>query len=79
MKDGVIVMGGRFLLFPKNAGKPEAKSKAQVFAQGYDDKEKSMHEQDTTVLRSPFVCLLRSAAALHKFRIFSHDVPQAYL
>lgn len=79
MTEGAIVMGSRFVLCLRNAGRPEMKAKARFVAQENENKDKQIFAQDIAVLRSSFICLILSTAAQHEFRNVSHNVTQAYL
>lgn len=76
---GANVLGGRFVLALKNCGTLEEKPKARYIAQGHRDKDKPYMVHDTATLRSSSVRLLLSIAAVKGFRVFSHDVNQAYV
>lgn len=73
------IVGGRFELTLKNYGTPTEKAKGRFNAQGFSDKDKSIVIHDTATLRAASIRLILSAASFHRFRLFSHDVTQAYL
>lgn len=76
---GSNILGGRFVLTLKNVGSPSEGAKARYVAQGYRDDHKNIIVHDTAVLRVSSIRMILSAAAVHKMRIFSCDVSQAYL
>lgn len=73
------VLGGRFVLAVKNIGTKDEKAKARYIAQGHKDKDKPYMVHDTSTLRASSVRVILSVAAVKGFRIFSHDVNQAYV
>lgn len=77
-KDANIV-GGRFVLTIKNKGTDRETAKARYVAQGHRDKEKPFIVHNTTTLRQSSVKIILSTCAVRNFRVFSHDVTQAYL
>lgn len=74
-----VVLGGRFFMTLKNFGTPNEMAKVRYIAQGYNDPDKPFIVHDTSTLRASSIRWILSAASIHKFRIFSHDVTQAYL
>lgn len=74
-----LVLGGRFVLTLKNVGTPEEKAKARYIAQGYCDGDKSYVVHDISTIRASSIRLILSVSAVMGFRLFSHDVTQAYL
>lgn len=73
------VMGGRFIYTLKNYGTPSEQAKERYVAQGFDDKEKPYIVHDTSTLRASSIRAILSVAGVSGFRIYSHDVTQAYL
>lgn len=73
------ILGGRFVLTLKNLGTNEETAKARYVAQGNRDKEKPHMVHNITTLRQSSTRLIISVAAVKGFRIFAHDVKQAYL
>lgn len=54
-------------------------AKIRFVAQGFHDKDKPFMVPNTSKLRSSSIRLILSAASIHKFLSFSHNVTQAYL
>lgn len=73
------ILGGRFVYTLKNYGTPNEAAKARYVAQGFGDKDKPYIVHDTATLRASSVRIVLSTAATHDFKLFSHDVNQAYL
>ena len=73
------ILGGRFVCTLKNKGTDREKPKARYVAQGHRDKEKPYIVHNITTLRQSSVKIVVSTSAVMNFRIFSHDVTQAYL
>ena len=73
------ILGGRFVCTIKNKGSDKEKAKARYVAQGHRDKEKPYIVHNITTLRQSSVKIVVSTSAVMNFRIFSHDVTQAYL
>lgn len=73
------VMGGKFLLSLKNFDTPEEKAKVRYFAQGFSDRVKPYMVHDVSTFRISSIRMVMSIAATMGFRLFSHDVTQAYL
>ena len=76
---GANVLSGRFVLTLKNVGSDTQRAKARFVAQGHRDKEKRVMVDNFTSLRQSSTRLIISIAAVKGFRIFAHDVNQAYL
>lgn len=72
------VIGARFVLSIKNYQTPNEAAKARYVAQGYNDKEKQFIVHDVNIMRPTSSRLILSTAAVKQFRLFSHDVTQAY-
>ena len=53
--------------------------KAHYIAQGHKDKQKPFIVHNITTLRQSSIKIIVSTAAVRNFRLFSHDVTQAYL
>ena len=80
--------GGRFILALNNAGTDGELAiaialhngllKARYVAQGHRDMDKSYMVHNITNLRQSSTRIIVSVAAIKGFRIFSHDVTQAY-
>lgn len=70
---------GRFVLTLKEFGTHNETPKARYVAQGHMDKEKEFLVHNTTILRQRSIRIIVSFAAVKGYRIFSHDVQQAYL
>lgn len=77
--DGGRIISGRFILSLKNYGTPNEKAKVRFIAQGFLDRDKSYVVHDTSTLRAASIRIILSVAAIERFRIFLHDVTQAYL
>ena len=73
------VIGGRFLYSLKHVGTPEEMAKARFVAQGHRDKAKWFVVHNLATLRQRSTRLLVSTAANMRWRIFAHDITQAYL
>jgi len=73
------ILGGRFVLALKDVGTKGEIAKARYVVQGHRDKEKNLLVHNTTNLRQGSIKLLAALAAIFGFRIWSHDVSQAYL
>lgn len=73
------IMGGRFVLTLKNYQTPNESAKVRYVAQGYNDRDRPFLVHDATSIRVSSIRILQSAAKVLGFRIFSHDVTQAYL
>ena len=72
------MLGGRFVLTLKRAGTEHETHKARFVAQGFSDRDKDYIIQNITSLRQSSVRMIVSFAATRGYRIFSHDVTQAY-
>jgi Reverse transcriptase (RNA-dependent DNA polymerase) len=72
------VLCGRFVMTIKNIGTPEEMYKARFVVQGHKDREKAFLTHNSATLRHSSVKLLVSIAAIMGFRIWTHDVTQAY-
>nr|AHF58602.1 polyprotein [Chondrus crispus] len=79
MPEGANLLGTRFALAIKNAGTPEEKPKARLVVQGHTDRDKFNVIHDSTALHQRSIRIIVSMAASEKFKIWSHDITQAYL
>ncbi|OSX76619.1 hypothetical protein BU14_0183s0011 [Porphyra umbilicalis] len=73
------VIGGRFVYTLNHVGAPEEMAKARFVAQGHRDKAKWFVVHNLATLRQRSTRLLVSTAAIMRWRIFAHDITQAYL
>ena len=73
------IIGGRFMLTINEFGTHNDTPKARHVAQGHKDREKEFLVPNTTNLRQRSIKVIVLFAAVKGFRIFSHDVKQAYL
>lgn len=73
------IIGGRFVLTIKECGTHNATPKARYVGQGHKNREKEFLVHSTTNLRQRSIRVIVSFAAVRGYRIFSHDVKQAYL
>lgn len=73
------ILGGRFQLAIKNTGSSDEKSKARHIAQGHNDNYRPYVVYDALTLRACSVRRNHSVAAVEDFRVFSHDLNQAYV
>ena len=78
LEQNANVLGGRFVLALKNAGTDREQPKARFVAQGFADKEKDFLIHNISSLRQSSVRVILSFAANMEYRIFTHDVTQAY-
>ena len=76
---GSNIIRGRFVFTLKGVGTPEEKPKARYVAQGHLDKAKPFMVHNLATLRQRSTRLLVSTSAVLRFRLFSHDINQAYL
>lgn len=72
------MLGGRFVLALKNAGTENEKPKARFVAQGFADKEKDYLIHNVTSLRQSSVRVILSFGVNMGYRVYTHDVTQAY-
>lgn len=77
-EDGLAI-GGRFVLIMKKVITSALKERTRYIAQGYSDGNKPYVVQDTSTLRSSYISVILSVSVVMGFRLFSHDVTQAYL
>lgn len=77
--DGERIIGGRFILSLENYGAPNETKKGRFIAQGFSDHDKLYMVHSTSTLRAASIRIIVSIAAIKRFRIFSHNVTQAYL
>ena len=73
------VLNGRFVLTIKNKDTDDELYKARFVVQGHRDRDKKFLVHDSPNLRQSSIRLLVTVAAIFGFRIWSHDVRQAYL
>lgn len=73
------ILGGRFALTLKIFGTTNELPKARYVAQGHRDLDKQFMVHNITTLRQSSTRIIVSVAAIKNFRLFSHDVTQAYL
>lgn len=76
---GANVIQGRFVYTIKNAGTTEEQPKARFVAQGHNDKAKPFVVHNLATLRQRSTRLLVSTSEVLDFRLFAHDITQAYL
>jgi Reverse transcriptase (RNA-dependent DNA polymerase) len=76
---GANIMGGRFVLSNKDVGTPREVYKARYVVQGFRDRDKPYLVHQPMTARQQPTKLLVAMAAIFGFRIFTHDVQQAYL
>lgn len=76
---GANVIGGRFVYTVKNVDTKDEEAKARFVAQGHRDKAKWYVVHNLATLRQRSTRLLTSTSAVMGFRLFSHDITQAYL
>jgi Reverse transcriptase (RNA-dependent DNA polymerase) len=72
-------MGGRFVLSNKDVGTPHEVYKACYVVQGIRDRDKPYLVHQPMTARQQSTKLLVAMAAIFGFRVFIHDVQQAYL
>ena len=75
------ILGGRFVLTLKEFGSHNETPKVWCVAQGHFDKDKDKEclVHNTTNLRKRSIRVILSFATVKGYRVFSHDVKQAYL
>jgi len=76
---GSNIIRGRFVFTLKDVGTSDEKPKARYVAQGHLDKAKPFMVHNLATLRQRSTRLLVSTSAVLQFRLFSHDINQAYL
>jgi Reverse transcriptase (RNA-dependent DNA polymerase) len=76
---GANVLNGRFVITIKDVGTDKEIYKARYVGQGHRDKEKTSMVHHNTTARQQSTRLLVGLAAIFGFRIYTHDVQQAYL
>lgn len=76
---GANIIGGRFVYTLKNFKTADETPKARFVAQGYRDKAKEFVVHNLATLRQRSTRLLVSTSAILDFRLFAHDITQAYL
>lgn len=73
------VIKGRFVFTLKEFNTPEEQAKARYVAQGQLDKAKAFVVHNSSTLRQRSTRIILSTSVNHGFRIFFHDITQAYL
>jgi len=73
------VLGGRMVKVMQRANTADTSAKARFVAQGNTEKAKAFVVHNRSALRQSSSQILVSTSAVLGFRIFSHDVNQAYL
>ncbi|OSX79162.1 hypothetical protein BU14_0085s0013 [Porphyra umbilicalis] len=76
---GANVIRGRFVFTLKGVGTADEIPKARSVAQGNNDKAKAFVVHNLATLRQRSTRVLVSTSAVQRFRLFAHDVNQAYL
>jgi len=76
---GANVIRGRFVFTLKGVGTADERPKARFVAQGHNDKAKPFVVHNLATLRQRSTRLLVSTSAVQRFRLFAHDINQAYL
>ena len=76
---GANILSGRYVLVIKNVVTDKPVFKARLVVQGHKDKDKNILVHNSTNLRQSSTLLIAFLAAIHNFRIWSHDVNRAYL
>lgn len=79
VRDGGRIVGGRFILSLKNYGTPNETAKVRIISLGFSDRDKPYKGHDTSTLRAAPIRIILSVSAIEKFKMFCHDVTQAYL
>lgn len=77
-KDGMVI-DRRFVLTLKNVDTPDEKAKEKYIVQGCSDGDKPYVVHDTSTPRASSIRLILFVSAVMRFRLFFHDVTQAYL
>lgn len=72
------ILGGHFVYTLSNYGSPTKMPKAQFVAQGYNDLDKANIAHDTFTIRPSSIRIILSLPSILGFRLFAHDVTQAY-
>ena len=73
------ILNGRFVLTIKNANTDHEIYKARYVVQGHRDKDKDFIVHESKTLRQSSKKLILALAAIFGFRVWTHDVKQAYL
>lgn len=73
------VLGGSFIYCLKDVGTPVEMAQVTYVAHGFGDRGKAHMAHDATSLRASSIRVILFVAAILGFRLFSHDVAQAYL
>jgi len=76
---GANIIGGRFVYTLKQVGTAGELAKARFVAQGHRDKAKWYVVHNLATMRQRSTRLLVSTAANMRWRLFAHDITQAYL
>jgi len=73
------IIGGRFVYTLKQVGTAVEFAKARFVAQGHRDKAKWYVVHNLATMRQRSTRILVSTAANMRWRVFAHDITQAYL
>jgi len=76
---GANILGARFVNAIKQPNTPAEKAKSRFVGQGCSDKEKPFIVHNLSTLRQSSTKVIVSTSAVLGWRLFSHDVNQAYL
>lgn len=76
---GANILGGRFVMSIKDTETDEPVYKARYVVQGHRGKEKNTLVHDAQTMRQSSISMVAALAAVFGFRLWSHDVSQAYL
>ena len=76
---GANVLNGRFAVNIKKVGTDTSIHKAPFVVQGHKEKEKRQLVHNSTTVRQSSTSLLIALAAIFGFRVWTHDITQAYL
>lgn len=79
ISDWENVVGGSFVPTLQILLTSEEMAEARYVAQGLADSQRDMIPHDVSALRPISICIILSIAAILDFRIYDHDVNQAYL
>jgi len=77
--NGASIMGGRFVPEIKNPSTEVEKAKARFVLQRHMDNDKPFVVHNVPTPRQSFTRIVVSTSANEGFRLFLHDVNQAYL
>jgi len=79
MPDNANILGARFVLAIKQPNTPTEVAKARYVAQGCGDRDKPFIVHNLSMLRQSSTKVILSTSAVFGWRLFSHDINQAYL